>query len=170
MHESMLLKKKSVAAGSYRYVKLNHITANGTQYNCVTIGEIQMFDSTGSTNWCRQSGVIATASGFYHDGVNPDQVASQAIDGILDTSAAHRWTSNPDSRATNFSTTPFWFLLDFGVARAIDSVKLALISGNGQDPVHFTIEGSNDGSSFTVFKEVNRGVYVTNTFTEVLAV
>lgn len=168
MLAALLLKKKSVAAGSYRYVKLNHLTCQTTQYNCVTISELQIIDSSSGTNWCRQSGVVASAYSYYHDGVNPDQLPAQAIDGYIDTSVGHRWTSAPNANATNFTLTPIWFMVDFGQPRAFNSVQLAVIDGYGQDPVHFTIEGSNDNVNFTVIKEVIRSGYSTNVLTEVL--
>jgi hypothetical protein len=169
MLASMLMKKKSIPVGSYQYVRLNHMTALSAAYNCVTMSEIQIIDSNSATNWCRQSGAIASASGYYHDGINADQLPQQAIDGLIDSAPAHRWTSNVNGNATNFSLTPFWWMVNFGQPRAFDSIKIALLSGNGQDPVHFTIEGSNDGTNFTQLKEVIRGAYTTNVLTEVLA-
>lgn len=155
MQESFLLKKKIVAAGStYRYVRLNNILPpSGTGY--VTIGELEIIDTSSGTNWCRQSGAVATASSSY-----TGQTAPQAIDGIISADPSNRWSSNGGAS---------WFMVDMGQARFFNSILLACISGNNQDPVSFTIQGSNNGTTFTDLKTVSRGLYPSNILTEVYA-
>lgn len=154
MLESFLLKKKVtvVSTGPYRYVRLNNILPpSGNSY--VTIGEIEIIDSGSGTNWCRQSGAVASASGSYSG-----QPPSGAIDGVINTTPINRWSSN---------ASPAWFMVDMGQPRLFDSIQLALLTGNNQDPVSFTIQGSTDGTNFTNLKTVNRGPYPNNTLTEV---
>uniref|UniRef100_A0AAU7PFM7 F5/8 type C domain-containing protein n=1 Tax=Burkholderia phage vB_BgluM-SURPRISE13 TaxID=3159457 RepID=A0AAU7PFM7_9VIRU len=153
MLDVMLLKKKVSNTGTYRYVRLNNILPpSGTSYT--TIGEIEIIDTSSGTNWCRQPGAVASASSSY-----PGQTPDQAIDGIVSQNPGNRWSSN--------GGVGQWFMVDFGQPRFFDSIQLALITGNNQDPVSFTIQGSTDGTNFTNLKTVNRGTYPTNVFTEV---
>lgn len=153
MLESLLLKKKvSGSAGPYRYVRLNNLLPpSGTSY--VMIVEIQIIDTASATNWCRQSGAVASASSSY-----TGQTPNQAIDGVISTAPGNRWTANG---------SPAWFMVDMGQPRTFDSIQIAAMTGYNQDPVKFTIQGSTDGTNFTDLKTVNRGLYPDNVLTEV---
>ncbi|BDD79371.1 hypothetical protein [Burkholderia phage FLC8] len=149
----MSKKKASNIGGTYRYLRLNNILPpSGTSYAMIV--EIEVFDSSVGTNWCWQPGVVASASSSY-----TGQPPSAAIDGVIGTNAGNRWTSN--------GGTGQWFMVDFGQARYFDSIQLAVWTGFNQDPTSFTIQGSNNGSTFTDLKSVNRGLYPNLTLTEV---
>ena len=138
----MLLNKK-ISGPSYRYVRLDGLTGAGGSY--VSITEIQILSGSG-TNWCRQSGVIATAKSSYSG-----QTPIQAIDGYIDSNPSHRWSSDGSSGQ--------WFQVDLGQVRNFSTITIATHTSSNQYPTAFIIKGSNDGSNWDVLKTVTGKTY-----------
>jgi hypothetical protein len=145
-------------SGSYRYVRLNSIVPVGNGY--ATLSEVQVLDTASATNWCRQSGVVATASTYYALTGLP-QAPGNAIDGYIDQLPEHRWSSGSQ-------TPPHWWMIDLGQARSFDSIKIAALTGANQQPTNFVIQGSNDGTNFDTLKTVTGLSLTENVLKEVL--
>lgn len=162
MQNSNLLLKKKPSGNNYRYVKFNKITATPSTNGYANIAEIQIQLKSVGTNWCRQSGVVATASSTYST-----ETPSMAIDGVIGTADANRWTS-AQVYPTDYNSSSLWFEIDFGVQRPFDSVQISSLVSAGQQVTAFDLLGSNDGTNWTLIKQVRSLNLANLTMVEVL--
>lgn len=158
----MLLKKKVVAAG-YRYVRLNNLSATGSnQY--LSINELQIIDSSSGTNWCSKPGVVASAATTF-SGLPP----SNLIDNQFDDN--HRWASIADPNANVLLGTAEWVKIDLGQVRSFDSIKIAATSAANQRVTACIIQASADDVTYTNLKTITSIPYpdgLSTTLVEIL--
>lgn len=158
------MQKKAAASGSsFRYVKFDKLSTSVNSNGYTNIAEIVIQLKALGTNWCRQSGVVATASSTY-----PTETPAMAIDGVIGTVDANRWSSNLDGSVYAYNTSTVWFLLDLGVQRSFDSIQLASYFTANQQPISFDILGSNDQANWTIIKQIRNLQYASLTLTELL--
>lgn len=123
-------------ATAYRYYRLvfSKNSANNNRY--YTVNEFALYGQIGAagTNLC--IGATASASGNYGS-----QVAKLAIDGNPTT----YWESSLDGE-------PSWLKVDLGVARVVRSMVIKSTAFAEEIPRDFTLQGSNDNSTWTVIE------------------
>lgn len=125
-----------MARTAYRYYRLEFSkNSNGTN-NYYTINELGLYGSVapGSPNLC--VGATASASGNYGS-----QVASLAIDGNPTT----YWESSLDG-------APSWLKVDLGAEHIVRSMVIKSTQYPDEIPRDFTLQGSNDNSTWTVIE------------------
>lgn len=121
-------------ATAYRYYKLvfSKTSSNDNRYYAVNEWELyEQFDATG-TNLCIDA--TASASGAYGS-----QSANLAIDGNPTTF----WESQPDG-------APSWLKVDLGAGHVVRSMVIKSTAFANEIPRDFTLQGSNDNSTWTV--------------------
>jgi hypothetical protein len=106
--------------------------ANDNRYYAVN--EWELYNQHGGTNLC--VGATASASGAYGS-----QSANLAIDG----NPATYWESAIDG-------APSWLKVDLGVARVVRSMVIKSTALANEIPRDFTLQGSNDDSTWTVIE------------------
>lgn len=126
--------RKGAGPGEYRYVRLAILI--GPQYT--TLGELEIRSEAGGTNWCREPGTIASASGNWGAPYSP----AGMIDGRNVTDTNSSWcvadTNQPNSNRT------CWWQVDLNQPRLINSVRLAVPDFGGRNPSSIVVLGSND--------------------------
>lgn len=121
-------------ATAYRYYKLVFSKSSNNDNRYYTINEWGLYEQVGAagTNLC--IGATASASGNYGS-----QVASLAIDGNPTT----YWESALDG-------APSWLKVDLGAEHIVRSMVIKSTSFPTEIPRDFTLQGSNDNSTWTV--------------------
>lgn len=130
-----------------RYIKFDRLTAIPASTGNINIVEIMIQKLSDGINFCRQPGVVATASSSYVT-ENP----SMAIDGVTGTNDANRWTSAYSTQTTDYNTTPHWFQIDLGQPRIFDSIQMVSWLTSGQLPRHMDIKASLDGVAWKTMR------------------
>lgn len=125
---------KLVKSDPYRYIKLNATAVQdaGTYVNLGAIRLVGLYDQ----NLCRTVGGSATQSSSF-------SAAYTSFEAFTET--ASFWHTASQS-------APWWATWDFGSGNAqyVDRVILRGFNVAGRQPKDFTIEGSNDGTTWTV--------------------
>lgn len=123
-------------ATAYRYYRLvfSENSANNNVY--YTVNEWRLYNQPGGvgTNLC--VGATASASGNYGS-----QSASLAIDG----NPATYWESSIEG-------APSWLKVNLGTARVVRSMVIESTAYANEIPRDFTLQGSNDNSTWTVIE------------------
>lgn len=119
-------------ATAYRYYKLVFSKNGAGDNRYYAINEWGLYGQAGAvgTNLC--IGATASASGAYGS-----QSASLAIDGNPTT----YWESS-------FEGAPSWLKVDLGAAHAVRSTVIKSAAGPNEVPRDFTLQGSNDNSTW----------------------
>ena len=123
-------------ATAYRYYKLVFSKNSNGNNRYYTINEWELYNQLGGvgTNLC--IGATASASGAYGP-----QVASLVIDGILST----YWESSLEG-------APSWLKVDLGAEHVVRSMVIKSTTQANEIPRDFTLQGSNDNSTWTVIE------------------
>ena len=134
--ETMIGKLRTFPAGAYRYWRLwIPVTENMDSY--VNLDKIQLRDAPGGSNLCVTHAAVgsATQSSQY----NEDYRAEKAFEELAD--FWHTASQSP----------PFWARYDFGDANEQIVVELGLqgFGVAGRQPKDFSLEASNDDSTWT---------------------
>lgn len=139
-------------ATGYRYYRLvfSKNSAGGNRY--YTVNEWELYNQPGGvgTNLC--IGATASASGAY-----VSQIASLAIDGI----PATYWESSLEG-------APSWLKVDLGAEQFVRSMVIKSTTYAEEIPRDFTLQGSNDDSTWTVIETyigVNAFIATSGVFT-----
>lgn len=123
-------------AAAYRYYMLVFSKNSVDDNRYYSVNEWGLYEQAGAagTNLC--IGATASASGNYGP-----QVASLAIDG----NPATYWESSLDG-------APTWLKVDLGAARVARSMVIKSTTYADEVPRDFTLQGSNDDSTWTVIE------------------
>lgn len=123
-------------ATAYRYYRLVFSMSSGGNNRYYTVNEWGLYDQPGGvgTNLC--IGATASASGNYGS-----QVASLAIDGNPTT----YWESS-------LGGAPSWLKVDLGAEHVVRSMVIKSTTYPNEIPRDFTLQGSNDDSTWTVIE------------------
>lgn len=123
-------------ATAYRYYRLVFSKNSAGDNRYYTINEWSLYNQPGDvgTNLC--VGATASASGAYGS-----QSASLAIDGNPTTF----WESSLDG-------APSWLKVDLGTACVVRSMVIESTTYTNEIPRDFTLQGSNDNSTWTVIE------------------
>lgn len=123
-------------ATGYRYYRLVFSKNSGGDNGYYTVNEWELYNQPGGvgTNLC--IGATASASSAY-----VSQIASLAIDGI----PATYWESSLEG-------APPWLKVDLGAEQLVRSMVIKSTAYAGEIPRDFTLQGSNDDSTWTVLE------------------
>lgn len=123
-------------ATAYRYYRMVFSKNSVGENNYYTVNEWELYDQPGGvgTNLCL--GATASASGSYES-----QVASLAIDGNPTTF----WESS-------LGGAPSWLQVDLGAEHVVRSMVIKSTIYPNEIPRDFTLQGSNDDSTWTVIE------------------
>lgn len=130
--------------GGYLYFRIQCTANNGGSLDQIT--EIEVAQTAGGTNVC--TGGTATASNQY-----TDYGPVRAFDGVKNDNY-YAWVGT--------GAKPYWVQYQFVSPVAIAEVRLwgpSVSSIWNRGPKDFTIEGSNDGTNWTVLKTVTGDIY-----------
>ena len=121
-------------ATAYRYYRLVFSKNSSGDNRYYAVNEWELYDQPGGvgTNLC--IGATASASGAYGS-----QSASLTIDGIPST----YWESSLEG-------SPTWIKVDLGAEHIVRSMVIKSTTISNERPRDFTLQGSNDNSTWTV--------------------
>lgn len=138
-------------ATAYRYYRLVFSKNSANVDTYYTVNEWELYNQPGvGTNLC--IGATASASGAY-----ASQIASLAIDGI----PATYWESS-------LEVAPSWLKVDLGAEQLVRSMVIKSTTYAEEIPRDFTLQGSNDDSTWTVMETyigVNAFIATSGVFT-----
>lgn len=123
-------------ATAYRYYKLVFSKNSNNDNRYYTVNEWELYEQVGATGTNLCIGATASASGNYGS-----QVASLAIDGNPTT----YWDSSLDG-------APSWLKVDLGAGHVVRSMVIKSTQYPSEIPRDFTLQGSNDNSTWTVIE------------------
>lgn len=123
-------------ATAYRYYRLVFSKNSNNDNRYYAINEWGLYEQVGATGTNLCVGATASASGAYGS-----QAASLAIDGNSTT----YWESG-------LSGAPSWLKVDLGTAQIARSMIIESTTHPGEIPRDFTLQGSNDNSTWTVIE------------------
>ena len=121
-------------ATAYRYYRLVFSKNSAWDNRYYTVNEWELYNQRGGTNLC--IGATASASGAYES-----QVARLAIDGI----PSKYWESSLEG-------APSWLKVDLGAEHIVRSMVIKSTTHPNEIPSDFTLQGSNDDSTWTVIE------------------
>lgn len=123
-------------ATAYQYYRLvfSKNSANNNSY--YTVNEWALYEQGGATGTNLCIGATASASGNYGT-----QSASLAIDGVPTT----YWESS-------INGAPTWLKVDLGAGHVVRSMVIKSTAHAVEIPRNFTLQGSNDNSTWTVIE------------------
>ena len=121
---------------AYRYYRLMFSKNSSGNNRYYAVNEWELYNQLGGvgTNLC--IGATASASGAYNS-----QSASLAIDGIPST----YWESSLEG-------APSWLKVDLGAEQLLRSMVIKSTTYTNESPCDFTLQGSNDNSTWTVIE------------------
>ncbi len=123
-------------ATAYRYYKLVFSKNSNNDNNYYTVNEWELYEQVGATGTNLCIGATASASGNYGS-----QSANLAIDGNPTT----YWESPPGG-------APSWLKVDLGAGHVVRSMVVKSTTYPDERPRDFTLQGSNDNSTWTVIE------------------
>lgn len=123
-------------ATAYRYYRLVFSKNSSNNNNYYSVNEWELYEQVGATGANLCLGATASASGNYGS-----QVASLAIDGNPTT----YWESSLEG-------APSWLKVNLGKARVVRSMVIESTAYPDEIPRDFTLQGSNDNSTWTVIE------------------
>lgn len=121
-------------ATAYRYYRLVFSKNRNNDNRYYTVNEWELYEQVGATGTNLCIGATASASGAYGS-----QSASLAIDGNPTTF----WESSLEG-------APSWLKVDLGAEHAVRSMVIKSTAYPNEIPRDFTLQGSNDDSTWTV--------------------
>lgn len=121
---------------AYQYYRLVFSKNSSNDNRYYSIDEWELYEQAGTTGTNLCIGATASASGNYRS-----QVASLAIDGYPTT----YWESSLDG-------APSWLKVDLGAEHIVRSMVIKSTAYAGEIPRDFTLQGSNDNSTWTVIE------------------
>lgn len=119
-----------------RYYRLVFSKNSNNDNRYYTVNEWELYEQVGATGTNLCIGATASASGNYGS-----QVASLAIDGNPIT----YWESSLDG-------APRWLKVDLGAGHVVRSMVIKSTAYPSERPRDFTLQGSNDNSTWTVIE------------------
>lgn len=123
-------------ATAYRYYRLVFSKNSVDDNRYYTVNEWELYEQVGATGTNLCIGATASASGNYGP-----QVASLAID------------SNPTTYwESSLEGAPSWLKVNLGTARVVRSMVIKSTTYVAEIPRDFTLQGSNDNSTWTVIE------------------
>lgn len=124
----------SGGGAAYRYYRLNVSQSFGGSY--LIIAEVELRATIGGADLTSPSTPVTQSS---QDG------AAMAGSKVVDNDIVTTWATS--------AAYPWWVRMDLGTPQSIAQVQITRLNnpqGFNGAPYNFTVEGSNDGTSFTV--------------------
>ncbi len=121
-------------SGSYRYVRINGTQRSAGNSWGYSIWELRVFANSGSASSSSASsvGVLTPAAATASTSFQPAALA-------IDNNGGTRWESD-------HGVSPSWLRVDLGTARNLSKVEIDWEAANA---ANYTVEGSNNGTSWT---------------------
>lgn len=139
IQQVLFMGKPASGGAAYRYYRLN--VSQSTGGSILIIAEVELRATVGGADLTSPSTPVTQSS---QDG------ASTAGSMVVDNDIATTWITSV--------AAPWWVRMDLGTPQSIAQVQITRLNstpGFNGSPYNFTVEGSNDGTSFTVLGTFN---------------